>query len=175
MNEYLEPLALVPGVRLAALISPDGVPIALVKGAAAKALTTSDRSLPDAPEDFAAYAGLAVGWLGQVARATDPLTWNRPRRAVLRGTRGAMIMSRADNAILMVITDQGVGAEELRLPMDSALARMQRHLRGASTRGGPAKDTAPVEPRGALPKDPGALRSSSSETQDCRSELSGDN
>ena len=130
MNEVLEPLTQIPGVRLMALITPDGVPITVQEGRAARTNTENERDSDELLSDFAASAGLAAGWLGQVGRATDPLTWSRPRRAVLRGSRGTLIMSRDDSAILMVITDQGIGAEELRLPMESVLARMQRHLNG---------------------------------------------
>jgi predicted regulator of Ras-like GTPase activity (Roadblock/LC7/MglB family) len=176
MNEYLEPLSFVPGVRLAALITLDGVPISLVKSAAAKAAASTDRALPDRAEDFAAYAGLAVGWLGQVARATDPLTWNRPRRAVLRGTRGTLVMSRADNVILMVVTEQGVSAEDLRLPMESTLARMQRHLHGSRTpRNGPQVESPLPEPPSALPKPPRTEQSLIQDPKNCFSESSGDN
>ena len=159
MNEILAPLTLIPGVRLAALITPDGVPISLVHGRASKAPQPAERSLPEGTQDFAGYAGLAAGWLSQIARATDPLTWDRPRRAVLRGTRGTLIMSRAESAILMVVLEQGTGAEDLRLPMECALAHMQRHLRGT---GGGRSQAAPTNgARPALPEPKGPLPHSS--------------
>ncbi len=166
MNEILAPLTLIPGVRLAALITPDGVPISLVQGRAAKVPQPSDRKLPEGTQDFAGYAGLAAGWLSQIARATDPLTWDRPRRAVLRGTRGTLIMSRAESAILMVILEQGTGAEDLRLPMECALAHMQRHLRGNGAARTAAANTnsskpAQAEPKGAIPQSSGAAQASS--------------
>jgi hypothetical protein len=134
-------------------------------------------------DDFAASAGLAAGWLGQVGRATDPLTWNRPKRAVLRGSRGTLVMARDDRAILMVITEQGVGAEELRLPMESVLARMQRHLRGGTRQqsgSNPGNASRATEPPPALPRraepDPHAAPDSTgNETQNRFHEVNGDN
>ena len=43
MKDVLEPLALIPGVRLAGLISGDGVPIAIVDGVGRRNETPSER------------------------------------------------------------------------------------------------------------------------------------
>lgn len=132
MKEILEPLTLIPGVRLAAMVSQDGVPIALLEGNRSKANPAAERDLLSIKHDFHAYSGLAAGWLGEVKRCIAPLSWDTPRRVVLRGTRGTLVLHVGPGAVVLVVLEHGVGAEELRVPMEGAIARMQRHLRTMS-------------------------------------------
>jgi hypothetical protein len=48
----------------------------------------------------------------------------------MRAARGTLIVMQAPNAVLLVLLDGGMPPEELRLPMEAAIARMQRVLRG---------------------------------------------
>lgn len=123
MKQVLEPLAAIPGVRMALLVSHDGVPV-IVRG----------RDSDDGGVDLSAQSGeslaaLASGWLNGITRSLAPQSWDAPQRVVLRAARGTLIMLAAPGAVLLVHLARGARAEDLRLPMESAVARMQRVLR----------------------------------------------
>jgi predicted regulator of Ras-like GTPase activity (Roadblock/LC7/MglB family) len=149
VKHILEPLARIAGVRTAALITNDGVPIT-VQGRAAP------RGGGEAGE-LDALAALAAGWVGEINRATAPLAWDAPRHLVLRAVRGTLVAMQAPGALLVVVLESGSSAEELRMPMEAAVGRMLRHLRqplGAKST--PLRENAETptgsEPRAPLPK-----------------------
>jgi len=133
------------------LTSPDGFPIAIRGRGRAEAEQDDSPAFGDSNEDLNALAGLAAGWFSELGRAVSPLAWGTPRRVVLRATRGTMVLLEAQDAVLLVLLQSGTQAEELRLPMDAALNRMQRVLRGM----GRASEAGPVEeqpePMGLFP------------------------
>lgn len=137
MKDILDPLTEIAGVRLAALISHDGVPIALV-GEDQPGQADTDEAF----RDFQAFAAVAAGWLNDVQRATAPLSWASPQRLVLSGTRGALVMCAGPGAVLLVVLEHGVSPEDLKVPMDGVVARMQRKLRNM----GPGRDVRGVDP-----------------------------
>jgi predicted regulator of Ras-like GTPase activity (Roadblock/LC7/MglB family) len=118
VNEVLEPLVCVPGVRLAALATLDGVPIAC-RGE----LEGSDEGGGDA------LAGLVAGWLASLEPSLGLMSWDAPQRIVLKCTRGTLVVRRTASANLLVVLEPGTSAEELRLPVEAALARLQRVAR----------------------------------------------
>lgn len=137
MKHVLEPIARTPGVRLAMLVTPDGVPIT-VHGERRKTNEGPRSGGPerrqrdqgvDSADDVHAMAALGSGWMSEVTRAVAPLSWSVPQRLVLRAARGTLIAMQAPGAILLVVLESGMRAEDLRLPMEGAVARMQRHLR----------------------------------------------
>jgi predicted regulator of Ras-like GTPase activity (Roadblock/LC7/MglB family) len=134
-------LTRIPGVRTAALITTDGVLMAMhSSGGNARGDSTNgdpasgEKTSIDAALDPQALAGLATSWLSEVTRAVAPLSWQPPRHLVLRAARGTMIVCEAPGAILCVVLDSGMQPEELRLPMGVTIARMQRHLRDIGQR-----------------------------------------
>lgn len=137
MKQFLETLARIPGVRMTALSTPDGVPIWHL------ALGAEGRAMQRAPEegdseqgqglDIHALSALATNWVVEVSRCCAPLSWDTPRRLVLRAARGTLLVQDAPGAVLVVLLEGGVRPEDLRLPMDSVVARMQRHLRSIET------------------------------------------
>jgi predicted regulator of Ras-like GTPase activity (Roadblock/LC7/MglB family) len=129
VKEVLEPLARVPGVRFAVMVSADGVPIAVQGSASKQPEDTESTERGGSPEDLNAFAGLAAGWLNEIRRAVDPLTWDPPQRVVLSAQRGTLILLSTRGAILAVVLERGMSAEELRLPMEAASARLLRMLR----------------------------------------------
>ena len=158
MKQILEPLARIPGVRSAALITPDGVPICThhahskpATGEARKqdAHEASEVEEADAADDGEALAALAASWVSDVARAAAPLSWPEPMRLCLRAARGTLVIVQAPGALLLVVLEGGTSSEELRLPMEIVVSRLQRHLR--STR-----DEAPSESATALAARPTA-------------------
>ncbi|MBM3977444.1 MAG: hypothetical protein FJ299_10690 [Planctomycetes bacterium] len=129
MKEVLEPLSHVAGVRLAALILADGVPV-LAPGQA-----RGMANLRGAGNGFAeleAAAGLCVGWMAELSRSVAPLSWDAPERAVLRAARGSLVLRRVGDVVLLVVVEAGLAPEELRLPIEAAAARLGRVLRDLS-------------------------------------------
>lgn len=159
MKQFLETLARIPGVRIAALATPDGVPIWHLShsGSTRQAPASAPGAQPQRGEgeagngpDVHALAALATSWVAEVARSTSPLSWEAPGRLVLRAARGTLIVQDAPGAILVVLLEGGVRPEDLRLPMDSVVARMQRHLRSIE-RAEPQNARGPAGVPGALP------------------------
>lgn len=127
MKRVLDPLAHVPGVRRALLISRDGVPITHLDGGAA-AEAGGSTSWAVSSEDLSAFAGMATGLMAEIHRAVDPLSWGMPQRIVLRAARGTLILVGTQRVTLAVELERGMAAEELRLPMESTIARLRRAL-----------------------------------------------
>lgn len=127
MRALLEPLATLPGVQIAMLVSEDGVPI-VIRG------ETREEGGKENVDDAEVLAGLTAGWIADVCRAIAPISWNPPRRLLLRASRGTLIAMQAPRALLVVVIGRGVQPGELRLPMESAIARMERDLRSGNQR-----------------------------------------
>lgn len=123
MKQVLEPLAAIPGVRMALLVSHDGVPV-VVRGKDGE-----DGGVDLSAQSGESLAALASGWLNGITRSLAPQSWDAPERVVLRAARGTLVMLAAPGAVLLVHLARGASAEDLRLPMESAVARMQRVLR----------------------------------------------
>lgn len=133
MRHVLEPLARIPGVRLAMLVTPDGVPIVIHGERRASrrddkngtGRRRSDFGITSS-DDMQAWAALGTAWLRDVGRIVAPLSWSAPTRVVLTAARGTLIVLQGPGAILLVVLDAGMSAEDLRLPMDGTVVRMQR-------------------------------------------------
>lgn len=155
MKAVLDPLSRIPGVRLAALISSDGVPIDVRKHEsgnppANEPAQRSDRGGGNEPDDLDALSALSSSWIAEVTRAVAPMSWEVPKRLVLRAARGTLIVVQAPRALLLVVLDGGIHPEEMRLPMGVAIARMERHLRGIQPKSNAASQR-PPEPPGIHP------------------------
>jgi predicted regulator of Ras-like GTPase activity (Roadblock/LC7/MglB family) len=133
MIDILAPLAATPGVRTALLVLPDGVPLVVRNRSDDE---ESDLSLPGETDE--SLAALASGWLSELTRAVAPLGWDVPQRVVMRAARGTLVMCSAPRSVLLVVLDRGASPEDLRLPMEGAVARIQRLMRGAFDRTEPA-------------------------------------
>ena len=131
MKAILDPLALIPGVRMTALISEDGVPIVTARGASRSAEDEDPQNI-DQDDVLNSFTALAAGWLMEISRAVGQLSWSAPTRVVLRATQGEMVLQKAPGAVVLVVLERGVTAEELRVPMEGAIARMHRVLRNLS-------------------------------------------
>lgn len=140
MIDVLEPLAQQPGVLLAALVSSDGVPVAVPGSRASR----SDEHGAFADSD--ALAALSAAWLDELSSSVGLLSCDSPRRVVLRAARGTLLLLRTSGAVLLVMLEAGLGPDELWLPMEGVAARIQRILRGM---GEPSISDA--EPPSALP------------------------
>lgn len=137
MIEVLDPMVRIPGVRLAALITLDGVPVAVRTARRGAVSGAGDLHLEDDPDSV---CGLARSWFDDLTRTGGLLTWGSPARMVLRAARGTVVMQAAPNGVLLAVLERGASPEELRLPMEGAVARVQRVLRNMG--GGAAQDAA---------------------------------
>jgi len=146
--EVLEPLGSVPGVRIAVLVTRDGVPV-VVRGK--RPLDDEQNDLAPDEESAQSLSGLAAGWLQGLASSIAPLSWEAPRRVILRAARGTLVSLQAPGAILIVLIEPGASPEQLRLPMEGAVARLQRILRGTKSARSEAAATEGALPEGALP------------------------
>ena len=151
MNEILESLASIPGVRTVVLTSQDGVPIC-VRGRARERQEEGNTGWLDATDNPEAFAALAAGWLGNLSKSVAALSWNAPEQLVLIGTRGTIVMHNTGTAILIVTLDDGARPEDLTLPMKSVVARLERTLRsmGSANRTAPTP-TGVARPSGIFP------------------------
>jgi predicted regulator of Ras-like GTPase activity (Roadblock/LC7/MglB family) len=131
MKDSIAPLATLPGVTLAMLVSQDGVPI-VVRG---EHRGDSTDTFKDAHlEDADALAGLAAGWIADVTRASAPISWNAPRYLVLRAARGSLLAMQVPRALLVVVLGSGMRPADFRLAMESAAGRVERSLRTGHAR-----------------------------------------
>ena len=144
MRHVLEPLARIPGVRVAMLVTPDGVPIVIHGERRASRRADSNgtgRRRSDfgiqSTDDMQAWAALGTAWVSDVTRTIAPLSWSAPVRLVLHAARGTLITLQGPGAILLVVLDAGMSAEDLRLPMDGAVARMERKIRDREAKDAP--------------------------------------
>lgn len=153
MKTVLDPLARIPGVRLAALISSDGVPIDVRKNEPSRSkpeVKDAKDAVLDSADDLNALAALSSSWIGEVTRAVAPMSWDVPKRLVLRAARGTLIVVQAPRALLLVVLEGGVRPEEMRLPMEVAIARMERHLRAIEPKAADSSRAA-SDPPGIFP------------------------
>ena len=137
MKQFLETLARIPGVRMTAVATPDGVPIWHLAVSAQSGKKKTDANEGDAEGsaglDVNALSALSTNWVIEIGRCCAPLSWDTPRRFVLRAARGTLLVQEAPGALLIVLLEGGVRPEDLRLPMDSVVARLQRHVRSLET------------------------------------------
>ncbi len=137
MKQFLETLARIPGVRMTALATPDGVPIWHLSFANESRVAQPAPAEGDSEGaqglDVHALCALATNWIGEIGRCCAPLSWDTPRRFVLRAARGTLLVQEAPGAMLVALLEGGVRPEDLRLPMDSVVARVQRHMRSIET------------------------------------------
>lgn len=130
MKEIVEPLGQLPGVRLAALVMSDGVPIVCPGRAGAR--RAEGAAAHSEAVDLDVAAALGASWMEELARTVGPLSFAPPQRAILRAARGSLILRRCEDVLLLVVLDSGLDPLELHLPIEAAAARMQRLRRQLS-------------------------------------------
>ena len=116
-------------------VTEDGVPIAVPGRDAEEAdglqLAGDGNGHDLGRED--AIAAVATGWMHEIRSAVGQASWHEPQRIVLRGLRGTLVMQRARGAVLLLLLSRGLAPEEVRLPMDATVARLNRGSGSANT------------------------------------------
>lgn len=134
MRDILEPLVRVAGVRQVAIVSGDGVPV-MVLERSSRGGEFVERAHGDAPKlsgqriDPSSFGALAVGWAEELTRAIAPLSWDAPRRIALVASQGTLVIQQGPGAMVLVVLDAGTPPESLTVPLDGAVARMERLLK----------------------------------------------
>lgn len=128
MIDTIQVLADQPGVDLVMLLSDVGVPIATVRGAARRDPGGEGDAEVAGKDD--ALAAMAAGWLNDLRLAVNPLSWDEPTRIVMRCARGVLVMRRTRGAVLLVRLVRGLSPEDVRLPMEGVVKRIERSLSG---------------------------------------------
>lgn len=152
MKKVLDPLRAIPGVRRAMLFSHEGVP--MVTAQAPRKTSPGDGEMhqwTDSADDESAFAGLAAGWLNEIRRTVDPLSWEAPMRIVLQASRGTLILLVLERAVLSVELERGAVPEEVRLPMEATEARFHRLLRRKGPEQKAAINSKSEQPQGIFP------------------------
>ena len=165
MQGILHELTQLPGVRLAAIISSDGVPLCVLERSGAAGAdfidcTSSGKiSLHGQRIEPASLVALAVSWVDDVMRAGGQITWEVPKRFVLAASQGVLVVHPGPNAHVMAVLEPGTSIGLVALPLDVAVERLQKLLRDLG-RFDPDQ-TAAALPRYETPSpDPGAFESS---------------
>lgn len=127
MISALQPLADTPGVTRVMFLTPDGVPICVPGRLSATPDSGADAQESD--QVMEALAAIAANWYSDIAQAVGPLSWQAPVRGVLKASRGTLVLRCTRNAILLVLLARGQEPEDLRLPMDGTIARIERSLK----------------------------------------------
>lgn len=149
MIDTIQVLADQPGVDLVMLLSDVGVPIATVRGSARH--DGSGENDPELAGKDDALAAMAAGWLNDLRLAVGPLSWEEPTRIVMRCARGVLVMRRTRGAVLLVRLVRGLSPEDVRLPMEGVVKRIERSLSGMGRRGTSSGSRSYTQPRGPIP------------------------
>jgi len=147
--DTIQVLADQPGVDLVMLLSDVGVPIATVRGSARR--DGAGETDPEAMGKDDALAAMATGWLNDLRLAVGPLSWDEPTRIVMRCARGVLAMRRTRGAVLLVRLMRGLSPEDVRLPMEGVVKRIERSLSGMGRRGASSGSRSYTRPRGPIP------------------------
>jgi predicted regulator of Ras-like GTPase activity (Roadblock/LC7/MglB family) len=146
--EIIQPLASLPGVLVAGLVTDDGVPVAVPGAASGEGEAGAPWRDPDV------LAAIAAAWTDDLERALGKLSWDAPRRAAMRAARGTLLVLPTSGALLVVVLEQGMQPDGLWLSMEGAAARIERMLRGMGDRieaSAPGEKNTDVEPPAPLP------------------------
>lgn len=110
LHERLESLSLLPGVKGAALFSPDGVLVA-----------SHFRGI-----DGEALSALSSQWLRQIDEASAKAGMHLARRMSLRAVFGSVLFRRLDELVLLAAVEPRVDLDSLWPVLEEAAASLPR-------------------------------------------------
>ncbi|QDV07783.1 hypothetical protein Poly30_33160 [Planctomycetes bacterium Poly30] len=135
MHDILQPLTVQPGVKQAAVISADGVPVCVLErssmanGQFVDCTNSSQASLEGQRIDPASLVALAASWVDDVMRAGGQIAWELPKRFVLAASQGTLLVQQGPNAHVMVVIEPDCDTGAFSLPLEAAVERLHRLLR----------------------------------------------
>lgn len=135
MQEVLSGLTQLPGVKQAAVISSDGVPVCVLERSSSKSgefvdcTNSSQPSLEGQRIDPASLVALAASWVDDVMRAGGQIAWELPKRFVLAASQGSLVVQQGPNAHVMVVVEPGTSTDLVSLPLEVAVEQLHKLLR----------------------------------------------
>lgn len=165
MHDVLHPLTLQPGIRQAAVISSDGVPVCVLErptsgaGEFVDCTTSSQPDLEGQRIDPASLAALAASWVDDLVRSGGQFAWEVPKRFVLVASQATLMVEQGPNAHVMVVLEPSVAPEAMELPLHTAVERLHRLLTDLGRFD--ADQSAPALPSGANAPSGAALQAPS--------------
>ena len=135
MQQILSEITQLPGVKQAAVISSDGVPVCVLEragGVGAEFIdctSSSQTSLDGQRIDPASLVALAASWVDDVMRAGSQIALELPKRFVLAASQGSLVVQQGPNAHVMVVLDPGTSTDLVSLPLEVAVERLHKLLR----------------------------------------------
>lgn len=134
MKELLEPLTRLAGVRQVAAVSGDGVPLVVLEragrnGEFVERVVGDGAKLSGGRIDPLSFGALAAGWSEEIARGLAPLSWDAPWRLALVASQGTLVIQQGPGAMVLVVIEPGTPPDTLSIPLDGAVARMERLLK----------------------------------------------
>lgn len=135
MQDILSELTQLPGVKQAAVISSDGVPVCVLEragGAGGEFIdctSSSQTSLEGQRIDPASLVALAASWVDDVMRAGSQIAWELPKRFVLAASQGSLVVQQGPNAHVMAVLEPGTSTDLVSLPLEVAVERLHKLLR----------------------------------------------
>lgn len=135
MHDVLSGLTQQPGVKLAAIISSDGVPLCVLErsstgnGEFVDCTNSSQPSLEGQRIDPASLVALAASWVDDVMRAGGQIAWEVPKRFVLSASQGTLVVQQGPNAHAMVVVEPSMSSATVTLALELAVERLHKLLR----------------------------------------------
>ncbi|MCP4870679.1 MAG: hypothetical protein GY898_18415 [Proteobacteria bacterium] len=136
MRDVLDSVTTLPGVRLAAIFSNEGVPLCILEADAAAGtwadITSGSATAADSSGqqvDAASIVAFAASWVEDLARTCGGVGWDFEKRFSMIASEGALVVQRGPGANVLAVLDLGVDPEAVHFPLDVAVERLHRLLR----------------------------------------------
>ena len=110
MNEILDQLNQAVGIKGSMIITRDGMPVASRMG-------------DEVPQELA--AAMAASLVLQLRHALQVLSFQNPKRVLLRSSLGKIIVAEAGAAFLLVVADHKIKLDMTLIDIDSAAGKIK--------------------------------------------------
>jgi hypothetical protein len=140
MRDVLDSVTSLPGVRVAAVFSDDGLPLCVLEAGQGTG-EWHDRTLgPGAAVesqriDSASIVAFAASWVDDLCRTSGGAGWDFERRFTLVATEGTLVVQLGPTANVLAVLEPGIGPDTVAFPMEVSVERLQRLLRGMGRSG----------------------------------------
>ncbi|MDG1050507.1 MAG: hypothetical protein P8R46_09905 [Planctomycetota bacterium] len=136
MRDVLESVTSLEGVRLAAVLGRDGLPLCVLEEGPrpgewvdATAGGPPSGALRPGESDSSSLVAFAASWVDDLSRTSEGVGWEFEKRFTLVGSEGALVVQLGPGANVLAVLGPDVTPESVALPMDVSVERLQRLLR----------------------------------------------
>ena len=139
MRDVLQSVTSIPGVQVAAVFSDDGLPLCILEADAATSewhdrTAASGLAVESLRIDPASIVAFAASWVEDLCHTGASADWGFERRFTLVATEGTLVVQLGPAANVLAVLEPGVAADSVAFPMEVAVERLQRLLRGLGRR-----------------------------------------